>query len=116
MNDSTVLRKARKLIATTGHTKGTFARNKYRHRVDPTSPSAVKFCVLGAIHNVLGVKADAIHGSDYPRIGIISDHLHATATYRYGIVPLNDHMDTTPNDVDAWFVKAIRHARRLEGN
>jgi hypothetical protein len=43
------LQRGLKRLETKGWTQGWFARDKYGVRVEPTSPKAVCFCVLGAV-------------------------------------------------------------------
>lgn len=124
MKASTCLKKARKLIATTGHCKGGLARNKYRHKVDPTSKSAVKFCVLGALSNVLGVP-DTIYSKNVEgiqNIQNISEHLTKTIPEHFSSrigwwsnEDYNDNPNTTPEDIDNWLKRAIKSAKRSEG-
>lgn len=121
MKASTVLRKARKLIATTGHTKGELARNKYRHRVDPTNPNAVKFCAFGAIQNVLDIpdKHSPCNSDDHTKIQNISGYLAQAIPVGYGysrwwsVDDYNDLKELTPSDVDKWFGRAIKIAKKV---
>lgn len=118
MKASTVLRKARKLIATSGHTKGELARNKYRHAVDPTSPSAVKFCAYGAIQNVLGVPKKN-NNAEFKQVQDISSYLAKAIPTTNGSQPwwtvdhYNDLKNLTPKDVDRWFGRAIVLAKKV---
>lgn len=118
MSASAVLKKARKLIAETGHTKGEMARNKYRHAVDATNPNAVRFCVYGAIHNVMGVK-DTDYNAGIP---VVAQYLRQAVPADWSdgwgyrtIDGYNDRATTTPKDVDEWFAKAIKLAK-ADGN
>lgn len=120
MKASTVLSKARTLIATSGHTKGELARNKYRHKVDPTSHSAVKFCAFGAIQNVLGVpdKGRATDGtrevervSWYLGQAIPSDN--GISRNWWCVDDYNDLKTVTLKDVDKWFSRAIKIAKKV---
>lgn len=120
MKASTVLSKARKLIATTGHTKGELARNKYRHKVDPTNPNAVKFCAFGAIQNVLGVPDKGRVTDGTREVEKISWYLGKAIPADNGISrnwwsvdDYNDHKNVTPSDVDKWFNRAIKIAKKV---
>lgn len=119
MKASTVLSKARKLIATSGHTKGELARNKYRHAVDPTSKNAVKFCAYGAIQNVMGVKDSPSMNPDLQKVTEISRFLGSSIPAGYGsgwwsVDEYNDRAGVTPKDIDNWFRRAITLAKRSE--
>lgn len=115
MKASTVLKKARTLIKESGWTKGENARNKYRHKVAPTSPSAVKFCAYGAIHNVLGVK-DTYNNSRTHEVLDVGRYLSLTVpanrdTWFSSVDEYNDRDATTFEDVDRWFKNAIKLAQ-----
>lgn len=115
MKASTVLKKARTLIARTGHLKGEMARNKYRHKVDPTSPSAVKFCAFGALHNVLSVSRSGCDGGVYVISRYLRDAIPENGVdgyYGYTVDQYNDRKSTTPLDVDIWFARAIALAKK----
>lgn len=123
MKDSTILKKARKLIADKGHCKGELARNKYRHKVDPTSLSAVRFCAFGAIYNVLGIPDDpgvtCWNNEGMRRVNDVSRWLKDEIPYIEGLsfVTVDDYNDldeTTPKDVDNWFARAIKRAKNTE--
>lgn len=119
MKASTVLSKARKLIANTGHTKGELARNKYRHAVDPTSPNAVKFCAYGAIQNVMGIKDSPTMNPDLQKVTDVSKFLGATIPVACGsgwwsVDDYNDRDEVTQKDIDNWFRRAITLAKRSE--
>lgn len=104
MKASTILIKARKLLNSTGHTKGVLARNKYRHKVDPTSPSAVKFCAYGALRKVLDLK----NGERNIQDELVTKYLYRTVpNYTWGVARYNDADSTTPEDVENWFNRAI---------
>lgn len=119
MKASTVLSKARKLIATTGHTKGELARNKYRHAVDPTSPSAIKFCAYGAIQHVMGVKDSPTMNPELKKVTEVSRFLGSTIPVGFGsgwwsVDEYNDRDEVTTKDIDNWFRRAITVAKRSE--
>jgi hypothetical protein len=122
MKASTVLKKARKVLKTKGWTKGELARNKWRHKVDPTNPNAVRFCAYGAIYHVLGVK-DTDFGtkeydhSEHIKVNRVSRYLSATTPlndmgWQTGVDTFNDRDATKFEDVDAWFKRAIRLAEK----
>lgn len=121
MKSSEILTKARRLLKKTGHTKGTMARNKYRHQVDPTSPSAVKFCAYGLVYNVLGLKRHSLLDDEASKaVGKVLDYLHNTVPVGIqqtwsSVIRYNDDRATTPNDVDQWLFKAIQLAQ-IEGD
>jgi len=53
MTNEQILRKAGRILKDPKkRTRKAYARNKYRHSVLPTSPSACKFCLVGAIKHV----------------------------------------------------------------
>lgn len=119
MKASVALSKARKLIKTSGHCKGELARNKYRHKVDPTSPSAVRFCAFGALQNVLGVpdKGRATTGTrEVERISwYLGEAIPASAGFScnwWSVDDYNDRNEITPKDVDKWFSRAIKIAQK----
>lgn len=114
MKASTILKKARKLIKETGHTKGELARNKYRHKVDPTSPSAVRFCAYGALHQVMGINDFNAWNPNRHLIEDVSKYLMDTipnGTWWSSIDVYNDKETTTPEDVDKWYTRAIKLAK-----
>lgn len=116
MKASKVLKKARKLIRQTGHTKGVFARNKYRHEVDPINPSAVKFCAYGAIYNVLGVSINSNSTDDGREVDRVTKYLSFAMPendWTRLVDRYNDLESTTPEDVDAWFSAAIQLAEEV---
>lgn len=116
MKVSTVLRKSRTLLVEQGWTKGELARNKYRHKVDPTSPSAVKFCAQGAIHNVLGVSDDWRPSEGSKQVSAAMDCLMLAAPAGFGwpytVDDYNDADETTLEDIKDWFVRAIVLAKQ----
>lgn|ERR1700745_1030365 len=127
MKTSTILKKAKSVLIEKGWTKGELARNKYRHKVDPTSPSAVKFCAYGAIHNVLGAP-----DADYPNDGV--SKVEEVARYLKMVLPeqprsvefdpswfcrptlddYNDSDETTLKDMIVLFNQAIKLAKQDE--
>lgn len=117
MKPSTVLRKARKVLQTRGWTKGELARNKYRHKVDPTSPSAVKFCAYGAIYNVLGIKDINKYSKTAETEQILevaqflSQSISIPAGYWWlSLDDYNDDDQTTAKNIDLLFERAIKLA------
>lgn len=66
-----VLTRARKLIEK-GWTRKALARNKYRHEVQVDSPSACKFCAIGAVARVTGFDAEAYRPALYALSSVIN--------------------------------------------
>ncbi len=112
MKTSTLLKKSLNLLEENGWTKGPLARNKYRHEVKANSHSAVKFCSLGAICNVLGIDGDSVYGNN--DLDNATSALNEATTY-WSIVGLNELEDTKFKDVQKVFKKAIKNAK-AQGN
>lgn len=132
MKTSTVLTEARNLIRNTKHCKKALAKNKYRHAVSPTSPSAVAFCSLGAIRNILNapfVDTFKLPVDDFIKYKTANNKVSKASQYLRLAMPVikdgtcyvplvheyNDLKSTTPEDVDNWFTAAIELAKS-EGN
>ena len=121
MKASAVLKKARKVLKEKGWCKGALARNKYRHQVDPTSGSAVKFCAFGALHHVMNIPNNKTGWEDYDKITEISAYLRLAIPHNsnvwscWTIDSYNDHPNITAEDIDRWFADAIKLAKHSEG-
>lgn len=116
MKTSTVLKKARSVLVQKGWCQESLAKNRYRHDVDPTNPNAVKFCAYGAIHHVLGLKDNqfftnevAVKAERYLKDALPTDVLWYSSVTLY-----NDRSSTTIQDVDSWFKRAIKLAKKDE--
>ncbi len=81
------LRQIRQLIEA-GWTQEAYARDCYGHRVDVDSPSACRFCLLGALNRV----------EDLDRRHSCSDALHKQLppTVRVGLAAFNDSLPRGP--------------------
>lgn len=113
MKSSEVLKKARALLLEKGWCKGELARNKYRHKVDPTSPNATRFCSFGAIHNILGIKDT--HLLMDSRVRHVSTYLSDSLPENYySLLVFNDNSTTSIKDIDALFTRAIKLAKKSE--
>lgn len=98
-------------------TKGASARNKYRHRVSPTSPSAVKWCLEGAVNrSSAGAPSVASRRAFWVRRYLIE--ATPVRPWLCGIAWFNDDPETTHADVLALIDRAIDlalAAARMEG-
>lgn len=117
---STVLKNARDLMITSGWTKGALARNKYRHAVDPSSPSAVKFCAYGALNHVLGLRGDDPDSKEHIAAlnrleTVLKEQKDSGSPGFYNwLDSYNDAKTTTLKDIESLFNLAIREAKREE--
>lgn len=116
MKASSILKKARKLIAEKGHCKGEFAKNKYRHKVEPTNKNAVAYCALGALECVLEIprKYDSKTTTRRTEVQVVSEYLGRVIPEGskcgrswWSVNTYNDYSHITPQDIDDWFGRAI---------
>ena len=123
MKTSTVLKKALKVLEGDGSrpawTKGTMARNKYRHEIRVTNPNAVKFCAYGAVGRVLNENAnDAISNEFRSAESYLRSEVPIDSNFSYwgrSVDGFNDQDNTSFEDVRALFKRAIKAAKH-DGN
>lgn len=118
MKTSTVLKKSLALLEGDGSrprwTKGTLARNKYRHEIRVTNPNAVKFCAIGAVSHVLGINAAEERSPEFDEV---VSYLRAEVpvdNYRpwnNWVDTFNDRDDTSFSDIRHLYKRAIKAAK-----
>lgn len=115
MKTSTVLKRSLDVLNENGWTQGGYARNKWRHQVLPTSPSAVKFCAYGAVCRVTGYDGKNLF-LEPPMFSSATRFLtdavrDVTGNHWMSLDDFNDDPQTKREDVVRVFKRAIRLAK-----